>query len=179
MSLISWLSKIPDDNRLRFGFPPGSLASLPLTLMSAFKPSRWELDPYREEKRLERRLIDVHHYLPDFASIQAAFDQFERLTPCYGTQFFVRDIYPDGNNRLYQPSILLKYLSKFSHSEYPGIIQSTTPPLQYGGYDGEDFQESTWDQYRQAAPIVQVPSNGRKEEQENQDASVLKRIVYV
>jgi hypothetical protein len=178
MSLISWLSEIPDDNRLRFGFPSGSLASLPLTLLSAFKPSRWELDPYREEKRLERRLIDVHHYLPDFASIQAAFDQFERSTPCYGTQFFVRDDYPDGN-RLYQPSILLKHLDKYPRPKHPGIIQNAPPPLQYGVYDGEDFQESTWDQYCQAAPIVQVPSNGRKEEQENQDASELRRIVYV
>jgi hypothetical protein len=177
MSLISWLSKIPDDNRLRFGFPLGSLASLPLTLLPGIRPSRWELDVYRKEKRLEQRLIDVDHYLPNSASIKVAFDQFNRLTPGYGIQFFVRDNDLHGNNRLYQPSILLEYRDEPSGN--PGIIQNTPPPLQYAGDDGKDFQQSMWNQHSEAAPIVHVPSNGRNEEQENQDALEWRRIVYV
>jgi hypothetical protein len=176
MSLISWLSKIPDDKRLRFGFTLGSLASLPLTLLPGINPSCWELDVYRKEKRLEQRLIDVHHYLPNSASINAAFGQFNRLTPGYGIQFFVRDNDLDGNNRLYQPSILLEY--RDNPSGNPGIIQNTPPPLQYGDYFGDDIQKSTWDQHPQAAPMMHVPSNGRNEEQENQDA-LKRRIVYV
>jgi hypothetical protein len=164
MPLISWLSRIPDDGRLRFGFPAGIFS----------KTGRWELDVYREENRLEHRLIDVSYYLPDPASIKAAFDQFYRLTPGYGIQFFVRDNDLNGNNRLYQPSVILEYPDNLS--DRPGIIRNTPPPLQYGGYVGEDFRESPWDQHPQAAPIVRVPSNGRNEEQENQDKMETHRV---
>lgn len=93
------------------------------------------------------------------------------MKPGFGTQFFVGDNDLNGNNRLYQPSIILEYRDDLP--DKPDRFEIW--PFQY--IDGG--QKSTWDQYGQAVPPVRVPSNGENEGNEHQDVSKWRRIVYV
>jgi hypothetical protein len=161
MPLISWLSKIPDDERLKFGFVQGSLAHLSQPEITA---GRWELHMSQMHPDYRKYFYYATPHLPEPADIMAVFKEFDHFNlQRRGRRFFVRDTDVDGNNRLYQPFTILEYPD--DHNQKPHIN-----PFRPWDYEGVG-KNSTWNQYGEAVPTVGGAANGR--------ASAWRRIMYV
>jgi hypothetical protein len=133
---ISWLSRIPDDKRLRFGFTNGALQRLQI------KAPNYELPNYHFG------LLDYRDPLPNRSETSALFQQVDRIASNFSTRFFVRDNDLQGNNRLYESDIITEYHDgKYAYSKIPT----------------RDNLVSRWEQYREPISAVDIPNRDRNE----------------
>jgi hypothetical protein len=177
MGIISWLAKIPDDNRLRFGFPWDTLARLSLSDL----PKRFaELDlQYRRQGRRNKFGHYEDEYLPESIDLKAAFERVDKLPPSPPTQFFVRDNDLGGENRLYQPSAIIEFPDKPSINPIGTPYYSPTVEYRVPSDSGEHCRTFTWDKLNEVVPRMRDFSTSTDEKIENGNISEWRRLMYV
>jgi hypothetical protein len=155
---ISWLSRIPDDKRLRFGFPNGILQQLQIEAPYYEVPT--------DQPVYEYFLPESYH-----SEISASFEQVDEIAPMLSTRFFVRDNDLWGNNRLYEE----KTVKVYHDGEY---TYSNTPTMENGDY--------RWNKYREPISAVDILNTDKNERSrtdpdttEDNETAQWKRVMYV